>query len=250
MSDENPLTRRRLLTGIGTIGLAASGVGAGAGTYTFFTDAEQSTDNSIQAGTLDLSVEESETVTGTLTDTVSGVAPGKAAWEIAVDLSNTGSLEADHLDIDFRNTADEDDDGDPDSGLDSGPESDSDPDSASGMDKEIRVERLAYTDTSGVTTEYVTGGATVDLTGTNPFRDANENGYVDLGDFEALSAADEEALDGFDAPTTDGAKTTFELELSSVLAAANRYQGDVVETDIEFTLQQDSSQDATGTQTR
>jgi len=48
------LTRRRVLGGLGTIGVA--GAAAGLGTSALFTDEESFTDNSVTAGTLDMSV--------------------------------------------------------------------------------------------------------------------------------------------------------------------------------------------------
>ena len=58
MSDDDSgstieLNRRRVLAGLGTIGLASAG--AGAGTMALFSDTETSSGNAVQAGTLDLS---------------------------------------------------------------------------------------------------------------------------------------------------------------------------------------------------
>ena len=56
MSDESDstieLNRRRVLSGLGVIGLASAG--AGAGTMALFSDTETSSGNAVQAGTLDL----------------------------------------------------------------------------------------------------------------------------------------------------------------------------------------------------
>lgn len=46
------LSRRRILAGLGTIGVASAG--AGAGTFALFSDEESSEDNTVQAGTLNL----------------------------------------------------------------------------------------------------------------------------------------------------------------------------------------------------
>jgi len=56
MPDDNKytLSRRKALLGLGTIGVA--GAGAGVGTSALFTDEEEFEDNSITAGTLDMSV--------------------------------------------------------------------------------------------------------------------------------------------------------------------------------------------------
>jgi predicted ribosomally synthesized peptide with SipW-like signal peptide len=58
MTDDNPklydLSRRKMLAGLGAVGLAS--VGAGLGTSAFFSDTESFTNNSLTAGTLDMSV--------------------------------------------------------------------------------------------------------------------------------------------------------------------------------------------------
>ena len=58
MTDDNPklydLSRRKMLAGLGAVGLAS--VGAGLGTSAFFSDTESFSDNSLTAGTLDMSV--------------------------------------------------------------------------------------------------------------------------------------------------------------------------------------------------
>jgi predicted ribosomally synthesized peptide with SipW-like signal peptide len=58
MTDDNPklydLSRRKMLAGLGAVGLAS--VGAGLGTSAFFSDTESFSNNSLTAGTLDMSV--------------------------------------------------------------------------------------------------------------------------------------------------------------------------------------------------
>ncbi|MFB6082654.1 MAG: TasA family protein [Halorientalis sp.] len=58
MTDDNPklydLSRRKMLAGLGAVGLAS--VGAGLGTSAYFSDTESFTNNSLTAGTLDMSV--------------------------------------------------------------------------------------------------------------------------------------------------------------------------------------------------
>ena len=54
MTDKYELSRRKMLAGLGTIGVA--GAGAGLGTSALYKDTEQITDNSITAGTLDMAV--------------------------------------------------------------------------------------------------------------------------------------------------------------------------------------------------
>lgn len=91
MSEKPELTRRKILGGMATIG-AASAV-AGAGTMAYFSDTEESTGNSVSAGTLNLT-------TGPSSDgssfniSVSGLAPDDSGEEVGyLQLSNTGSID-------------------------------------------------------------------------------------------------------------------------------------------------------------
>jgi predicted ribosomally synthesized peptide with SipW-like signal peptide len=79
MSKKVELTRRRVLGGLGTIGVA--GAAAGLGTSAYFNDEESFTDNSITAGTLDMEV-------------TATVEAASSYWESAVDMSATADGEA------------------------------------------------------------------------------------------------------------------------------------------------------------
>lgn len=83
--DGYDLSRRKVLLGIGTAGVASAG--AGAGTFAYFSDTESSTDNQIQAGTLDLEVG----ADNSLNIDVSDGAPGDS-WSSSADLANVGSI--------------------------------------------------------------------------------------------------------------------------------------------------------------
>jgi predicted ribosomally synthesized peptide with SipW-like signal peptide len=61
-SAASALTRRRVLAGIGTVGLASAG--AGLGTSAYFSDRERFTSNELAAGTLDLKLDYKATYTG------------------------------------------------------------------------------------------------------------------------------------------------------------------------------------------
>ena len=90
MSTDTPttkLTRRRLLGGLTAAG-AASAVG-GAGTMALLSDTERSTDNTIQAGTVDLVLDGTESATTTFQ--ASKLAPGEAGTATA-SVENAGSL--------------------------------------------------------------------------------------------------------------------------------------------------------------
>ena len=90
MSDDNSsstieLNRRRVLGALGTIGVASAG--AGAGTFALFSDTEESSGNSVQAGTLDLTGDGPVT---TVFD-ASNVSPGESGGGIQ-ELRNEGSI--------------------------------------------------------------------------------------------------------------------------------------------------------------
>lgn len=93
MSDESDstieLNRRRVLAGLGTIGVASAG--AGAGTFALFSDTETSSGNTVQAGTLDLSdgVSSESFSVGTGSD---GLKPGDKG-EAYFGLTNDGTLD-------------------------------------------------------------------------------------------------------------------------------------------------------------
>jgi predicted ribosomally synthesized peptide with SipW-like signal peptide len=90
MTDDPPttkLTRRRLLAGLTAAG-AASAVGGG-GTIALLSDTERSTDNTIQAGTVDLVLDGSEGATTTFQ--ASDLAPGDSGTATA-PVTNAGSL--------------------------------------------------------------------------------------------------------------------------------------------------------------
>ncbi|WP_435552052.1 TasA family protein [Natrinema sp. CGMCC1.2065] len=82
------LSRRKVLGSIGLIG--AGSAAAGAGTMAYFSDTEESTGNTVTAGTLDLTVNGHNDISGSYLD-VSGVAPG---WSEDVDLTlaNAGNV--------------------------------------------------------------------------------------------------------------------------------------------------------------
>jgi len=77
------LNRRRVLGGIVAVGAAAAA--AGAGTFAYFSDTETSDNNTITAGTLDLSSPSSGVFT------MSGIAPGDS-----VPSSGTTTIQADY----------------------------------------------------------------------------------------------------------------------------------------------------------
>ena len=81
------LTRRRALGGLGTIGVA--GALAGAGTTAYFSDEQDSENNQISAGTIDLQTNGNENAGTSIS--VDNVAPGDSGTE-SFNLNNVGSL--------------------------------------------------------------------------------------------------------------------------------------------------------------
>jgi predicted ribosomally synthesized peptide with SipW-like signal peptide len=97
MSDDNTieLTRRRILGGLGTIGVASAA--AGAGTMAQFSDNETSSGNAVTAGTLNLTTHGSSD--GSSFDmSVGQLAPGETKEMGYIDVKNSGSIDG-YLDI-------------------------------------------------------------------------------------------------------------------------------------------------------
>ncbi|WP_136689927.1 TasA family protein [Halorhabdus amylolytica] len=87
MTDTEMVSRRRFLGSLVVVG-GASAAG-GAGTMASFSDAESSSENTVQAGTLDLELNGNDQ-TVTFLD-VSGVKPGDDGFQ-SIQLGNTGSI--------------------------------------------------------------------------------------------------------------------------------------------------------------
>jgi spore coat-associated protein N len=104
MSDKKlELNRRRVLAGIGIIGAASAG--AGAGTMALFSDTESSTGNEVKAGTLDLQAGGENPLS--TSQQFGPLAPGEGG-EMTVPLKNVGTL-AGTLDFVFTGTSSEGD---------------------------------------------------------------------------------------------------------------------------------------------
>lgn len=269
MSDEAgrfELTRRRLLGGVAASGVAAAG--AGAGTMAYLQDTEESTDNSVQAGTMDLDIHDSES----LQWEVLGATPGGPENETQdIVMEHTGTVPADHLELDFENVEIEDDDGKPkdDSGnwaLDSGPESDPETGSSStdgnqdsgadGMAKYVRVEEMFYdedtTDGSSSNRLYlVSNGQPQPVSGHTLTEEDTSIDAISL--YDLAHSNNEDALDGFRPPEPgstagDGndsvRDTKLQINVRLDSKTPNRYQGDAVVTTVTASLHQDSSQNS------
>lgn len=231
MSDESSrveLTRRRLLGGIAVTGVATAS--AGAGTWAYFEDTESSAGNTIDAGTLDLTVSDDDEgfgdgVSGTWT--VSNAVPGDSVMA-DLTLRNEGSVSADHVEIDFAVDETEAD------GPTGTNEADTAPSSADGMVEQFEVTLFTYNGTN------VLGNLS----------DTNGNGIVDIGD---LVSGNDAALDGLTSLPADGGGTeamTMQFRWAhdsefdnSVSGVNNDFQGDEFDLTVTFALHQDASQD-------
>lgn len=88
MSDKIELTRRRILGGLAITGAAAAGTGAG--TMAYFSNTEESTGNTVSAGTLDLTTGGDNTASTTVD--IGDVAPGQSDSG-STTLANNGSID-------------------------------------------------------------------------------------------------------------------------------------------------------------
>jgi len=220
------LTRRRALGALLTIG--AGSAAAGAGTFALFSDTEESSNNTIQAGTLDLTTGESSSLSFDMTN----LAPGTSVVSSeSVTLVSDGSLDG-SLDIDVAVTGN---DGTATEGTTNNV-------SANKMAKAIEVTELTYGGTNLLTSQNV-GSVTMgtddgfdsevsytslyNIT-TNDWADTDdgettENDFIDLGD-----------------PGESG--TDFTLSLKFRSEAGNAYQNDGIDVTFTFVLNQQNSQ--------
>ena len=237
MSDDRSrfeLTRRRLLGSVAVTGTAAAG--AGAGTFALFQDTESSTGNTINAGTLELTVSDGdpneEGASGTWT--ISNAKPGGEPVLADIALKNAGSIEADHVELDVSVDPTESD-------VNGNDEADEMPESAKGMAEQFEVTKMTYDDG----TDILNGSSD-----TSGLSDANENGIIDIGD---LVSGNDGVLDDITPPPAPGGGIeglTIEFQWAndskfdtSVSGTNNDYQGDELDITVTMALHQEESQD-------
>jgi len=103
MSDDKiDLSRRKVLGGLATLGVA--GAASGAGTFALFSDRKSSSGNTMAAGTIDLKINDPASFPLSLTN----LAPGQTTTESSTTLENTGSLDSDHAELTVSNIANDD----------------------------------------------------------------------------------------------------------------------------------------------
>lgn len=258
------LTRRRLLGGITATGAAAAATGAG--TFAYFRDTETSTGNTVQAGTMSLDIHDGASLQWSILE---ATPDGVESEGQDIIMEHTGSVTADHLELDFQNIELEDDDGQPrkENGnwsLSPGPESDpskttegtagaEDP-GAVGLAKYVQVVDMTYdSDTSVDSGDQPlvlvnNGDVGEDADGLDIINDKVD--AVTL--YDIAHSSNESAFNGLTAPEpgstaaddTDGASDTrLQTSLKLHPDTPNKFQGDAVLTTVSATLQQDSSQD-------
>ena len=214
------LTAKQMLASILVVGIGISGLGYG--TYAYFEDTDSASGNTIQAGTIDIKINGSDTQSGMFsltnaqpTDTV--------AQNFSV--SNAGTTAADHLQLGLAFA--ENDAGEP-----------ADPDlannlTASGTAAQIEVTEFHYIQPNGNTWD-------IDANVT----DANGNGIVDLADVQNSAE-----LDNLQPPAENSGNTgyaTITLQVAnddgSFTGTDEDIMGDGIDITVDFSLMQDSSQ--------
>lgn len=229
MSDDNSnstfeLNRRRALAGLGTIGVASAG--AGAGTMALFSDTEESSGNTVQAGTLDLDIGDDTTslgdadgdgdedfgAKGSASFAVDSLAPGESSARKQITVANEGSIKAGTLQWTYDVTTYDGDN----PGSETG--------SVDNIDEHIQVQ-IWYGTTGGGANEVEVTQA-VD----NNYGDGNEPLYL-----SELGGETVKSTPGMDPYIVRGIDHKFTLDSST----DNRYQGDYAEIDLTFELLQE-----------
>ena len=193
----------------------------GAGTFAWFQDTETSTGNTFTAGTMDLKVSDWDEGFGdgvSATWTMSNMEPGvTTVGPLSVNLQNSGTIAADHVEISFSHSITDTPD----------VESDTNPNSVpADMAEWIEITSMTYNGTN-----FLTG-----------YTDANGNGFFDLEDVTMSPYTDAGGpLDNLPAPIGAGTRT-FTMALKFNAGATNGIQGDTLNLTMIFTLNQDSSQ--------
>ena len=243
---------KTILSAIFTVALVS--VLVGAGTFAYYADTEMSGDNTFTSGTMDLYL------TNTILSPdaqwiIANGAPGESLSSHGdIKIFNLGSIEADHVEIDFSLTGYEDDNGNLDDGVTVGPEPEPESDPVYGvgaMAKSLRVismtssvvdyNPLTQTASSTTTTLVDVDSVIID----SRITDVNGNGWVDLDDLAQTT------LDGLQAPEAinldapdylNYCQLDMRVYLMDTGVPQNEFQGDIIDMTITVTLNQDESQ--------
>jgi len=204
------LTRRRALGALVTIGVG--GAAAGAGTLAAFSDTESSSGNTVQAGTLDLTIDNP----GSFSFEAKDLAPGDPVGTATATLTNAGNVDGD-LSIDL--TLSQNDSA-----------ATSEADSVGSVDAQtfaeaIQVTSLTYGGTEKIGSEFNASSG--------PFGQGTS--YVSLWDVAGNSDPDLSGL------TDPGDGTDFTIDMTFRSEAGNKYQADGVDIEFTFDLEQQTS---------
>ena len=174
---------------------------AGIATWTLFTDTEESTDNQLIAGTLDLKTDDADGVTQTLYAT--NMAPGDIVGAPAIiELSNSGSMDGATLDISFSYV---ENNGSP------------------------NIVDMTADETAGMMQVTVLNYDSASLLAS--ITDSNANTYVDIYDLMNDPLV---GLSGLDTVTPKD----FEIQVQLVSTTGNDYQADGITVTMTFVLNQ------------
>lgn len=225
---ERASTTRRLAAALALAILVLGAALVGVGTYSYFTDTETSDSNTVEAGTLDLTLDGTNGhVSGSFSLTNAG--PGESVSH-NFTLRNVGTKPADHVEVRLSTTEN-----------DAGRSEPADSSLAAELgnvqtQQYIEVVTYEYRNDGGMVTDNLLSGVT----------DANGNGIVDLA--EVINQTN--PADGLPAPQANAGNST---ELAIELRIANDDGGaftgtdedvmaDGVDVALEFRLNQVSSQ--------
>lgn len=185
----------------------------GATTKAFFSDVGTSSANTFTAGTLDLKLDGIDDLTANWT--MPNMAPGDSV-SASIALTNTGTLIADHVEVNPVANA----------------ITDAAPIAESALDKYMQITAASYD-----------GDDLLTAPGKNLI-DSNGNGYIDLDDLEnAANAGEGGQLDNLSAPaSSEGSTKILAMTVKFRTDAPNDLQGDSDTMSMAFTLNQDASQ--------
>lgn len=185
----------------------------GATTAAFFSDTGTSSANTFTAGTLILKLDGVDNTTANWA--LPNMAPGDFASG-SVALTNTGSLTANHIEVNpVANSI-----------------TDAAPVAANALDKYLQITAASY----GADDLLVAPGKNL--------VDSNGNGWIDLDDLEnTVNAGEGGQLDNLTAPASGGADTkTLSMTVTFRTSAPDDLQGDSDTMSMTFTLNQDATQ--------
>lgn len=190
------------------IGLAAAV--AGAGTMALFSDTEQSTDNTLQAGTLDLAIDGQNGEATTHFD-VSNVAPGDSG-NSAVNISNEGSLDG-SVDVNLGAASNEE----------------------NGMNE---PEQAADSDSDGELGDNANVSVYIDANQDGEFNTSDGDVWVTDGTINDVTGEDYDV----NATLASGDEVDLVIDWEVPASAGNEVQSDSVAFDVTVELNQEDSQ--------